>query len=76
MPALVVAVLVEEGQYVARGEPTVIVSAMKAESQLPAPIAGRVSAVKARAGAKVRPGDVLVLVEPAAADEPGGRHGR
>lgn len=69
MPAQVVAVLVAEGQAVARGEPLVVVSAMKTESQLVSPFAGRVRSVAARVGARVRPGEVLVQVEPE-----GGRH--
>lgn len=69
MPAVVLAVLVEEGQAVERGQPLVVVSAMKTESELTAPFAGTVRSVGARVGAKVRPGDVLVQVE---AD--GGRH--
>jgi biotin carboxyl carrier protein len=64
MPSVVVAVLVEVGRRVARGDPLVVVSAMKTETQLAAPIAGRVKAVNAAVGAKVRPGDVLVEVEP------------
>jgi acetyl-CoA carboxylase biotin carboxylase subunit len=68
MPAVVVAVHVEEGQAVARGDALVTVSAMKLESLLVAPVAGRVAAVVTRAGASVRPGDVLVSVEPGGPD--------
>jgi acetyl-CoA carboxylase biotin carboxylase subunit len=64
MPAVVVAVLVEAGRKVARGDPLVVVSAMKTETQLASPIAGTVKVVRAAVGAKVRPGDVLVEVEP------------
>jgi biotin carboxyl carrier protein len=71
MPATVVAVLVEEGRLVERGEPLLVLSAMKTETQLLAPAAGRVTAVKARVGAKVRPGEVLVQLQPE-----GDRHGR
>ena len=63
MPAVVVAVLVEVGRKVARGDPLVVLSAMKTETQLASPIAGRVKVVSAVVGAKVRPGDVLVEVE-------------
>jgi biotin carboxyl carrier protein len=69
MPAVVIAVLVEEGRAVARGEPLVVVSAMKTESQLVSPLAGRVRSVNTRVGARVRPGEILVQVEPE-----GGRH--
>ena len=64
MPAVVIAVLVEVGRTVSRGEPLLVVSAMKTESQLVSPLAGRVRSVSARVGARVRPGDVLVQVEP------------
>jgi acetyl-CoA carboxylase biotin carboxylase subunit len=64
MPSVVVAVLVEAGRAVSRGEPLVVVSAMKTESQLTSPLAGRVRSVSTRVGARVRPGDVLVQVEP------------
>lgn len=70
MPAVVLAVLVEPGQVVARGETLVVLTAMKTETQLAAPIAGRVKAVSARVGAKVRPGEILVEIEPE-----GGRDG-
>jgi biotin carboxyl carrier protein len=68
MPSVVVAVLVEPGRLVARGDPLVVVSAMKTETRLDAPVAGRVAAVNARVGAKVRPGEILVEIE----SEPGG----
>ncbi len=65
MPAVVVEVLVEVGQAVAKGDPAVVVSAMKMESTLVAPTDGTVAEVNAAAGDKVSPGDVLVRVEPA-----------
>ena len=65
MPAKVVAVLVEEGQAVARGEPLLVVSAMKMETQLVSPFAGRVKSLRARVGAQVRPGEILAEVEAA-----------
>jgi acetyl-CoA/propionyl-CoA carboxylase, biotin carboxylase, biotin carboxyl carrier protein len=72
MPASVVAVLVEVGQAVEKGQPAVVVSAMKMEIQLGAPCSGRVRAVSAAAGQNVRPGDVLVEIE---IEQPGGPHG-
>jgi biotin carboxyl carrier protein len=71
MPSIVVAVLVSEGQRVERGEPLVVVSAMKTESQLASPVAGYVRAVRASVGAKVRPGEILVEVETAEATDGG-----
>ncbi len=69
MPAVVVAVLVEEGRRVAQGEPLLVISAMKTESQIVSPVAGRIRSVNTRVGAAVRPGQILVQVEPE-----GGRH--
>jgi biotin carboxyl carrier protein len=71
-PAIVVAVLVEPGQAVAQGQALLVVSAMKMESQLASPFAGRVKSVNTQVGAKVRPGEILVEIE---IQPEGGRHG-
>jgi pyruvate carboxylase subunit B len=71
MPGAVVAVLVEEGRDVRRGEPLVVLSAMKTETVLVAPLAGTVRAVRTRTGARVRPGEVLVEIEPEGAGHGG-----
>ena len=63
-PAVVVALLVEVGQAVSKGQPVAVVSAMKMQSQLTAPCAGRVKAVNVRIGAKVRADEALVEIEP------------
>jgi biotin carboxyl carrier protein len=63
-PATVVAVMVEVGAEVTRGQPLVVVSAMKMEMTLTAPHDGVVRAVNAKPGAAVSPGDELVVVEP------------
>lgn len=63
-PAAVVRVLVEEGQEVTKGQGLVVVTAMKMEITLSAPFAGRVKAVNTKAGAQVKPGDILVEIEP------------
>jgi 3-methylcrotonyl-CoA carboxylase alpha subunit len=60
MPAVVVRVLVAVDAVVAKGQPLVVVSAMKMETTLLAPYAGRVVGVNTREGAKVMPGDVLI----------------
>jgi biotin carboxyl carrier protein len=64
MPAVVVRLLVAPEQRVAAGEALLVVAAMKMETTLVAPHAGRVSAVGCAVGDRVRPGDVLVRVEP------------
>lgn len=63
-PAAVVRVLVEEGQEVTKGQGLVVVTAMKMEITLSAPFAGRVKAVNTTAGSQVKPGDILVEIEP------------
>jgi len=63
MPAVVVAVLVAEGDTVEKGQPVVVLSAMKMESTLGAPRAGRVAEVSVAEGDKVHPGQVLVRIE-------------
>lgn len=62
MPAVVVKVLVAEGDEVARGDRLVVVSAMKTETALKAPRAGRVLVVRCVVGQNVRPGEELILL--------------
>jgi biotin carboxyl carrier protein len=62
-PAVVMAVLVEAGQKVTKGQPVAVVSAMKMQSQLTAPFDGTVAAVSVSVGAKVKPGDVMIQIE-------------
>jgi len=63
MPGRVVRVMVEAGQEVEAGQPAVVVEAMKMQNEMKSPKAGTVSEVRARAGATVNPGDVLVVIE-------------
>ena len=60
MPAVVVSVMVKEGDAVEKGQGVVVVSAMKMETTLYAPFAGTVTKVSVQAGDKVMPGDILV----------------
>ena len=63
MPSIVVRILVEEGDYVKRGQGLVVVSAMKMETTLVAPSEGRVKKINTFKDAKVSPGDILVEIE-------------
>jgi 3-methylcrotonyl-CoA carboxylase alpha subunit len=63
MPAVVVRILIQEGDHVKRGQGLVVVTAMKMETTLAAPWDGTVKAIKTAEGAKVAPGDILVEVE-------------
>ncbi len=60
MPGLVVRILVEPGQEVARGGGVVVLEAMKMENELKAPAAGIVGAIRVRPGEPVEKGQVLV----------------
>ncbi|HMK35503.1 MAG TPA: biotin/lipoyl-containing protein [Desulfomonilaceae bacterium] len=63
-PATVIRVLVEVGGTVTKGQPVVVVSAMKMEMTLSAPYEGRVRAVNTVPGAQVSPGEILVEIDP------------
>lgn len=63
MPAIVVRILVQEGDLVTRGQGLIVVSAMKMETTLAAPKAGKVVRVLTALNAKVAPGDSLVEIQ-------------
>lgn len=67
IPGLVVDVKVTIGQLVHKGEPVIVVEAMKMQNEMTASITGTVSAIPVAAGDSVNPGDPLVIIEP----EPG-----
>ena len=63
MPGKVVAVLVEEGQQVVKGQGLVVVEAMKMENELKAPRDGVVKDLAAAVGSAVDGGAPLCVVE-------------
>lgn len=63
MPALVVSILVQNGDRIKKGDGVIVVSAMKMETTLTAPYDGRVNRVCVSNGDKVKPGDVLIDIE-------------
>ena len=67
MPGKVAAVLVEPGALVERGQPLLVLEAMKMEHTIRAPEAGRIAAVRYAAGEQVEDGALLVEL---AAEEP------
>lgn len=63
MPGRVIAIQAREGAAVEAGEPLLTLEAMKMETVVRAPIAGKVRELCTDTGAEVRGGDLLVVVE-------------
>jgi pyruvate carboxylase len=64
MPGKVIAVGVDEGQTVEKGDIVVVLSAMKMETNVTAPFAGRIKSVAATQDMQVQGDDLLVEIEP------------
>ncbi len=62
MPGLVVAVPVEEGQQVEKGQVLVILESMKMQNELKSPRAGKVERIKVKAGESVEQKQTLLSV--------------
>jgi 3-methylcrotonyl-CoA carboxylase alpha subunit len=69
MPGRVTRLLVEPGAKVRRGEPLVVIEAMKMEHTVTAPTAGVVTAVRFAAGDMVEEGAELIALAPAGDNE-------
>ncbi|WP_263145642.1 sodium-extruding oxaloacetate decarboxylase subunit alpha [Pseudomonas sp. RIT-PI-AD] len=63
MPGNIVDLLVKEGDSVNAGQAVLITEAMKMETEVQAPIAGKVKAVHVAKGDRVNPGEVLIEIE-------------
>jgi 3-methylcrotonyl-CoA carboxylase alpha subunit len=63
MPGRIVAVQVQQGQQVTRGQALVVLEAMKMEQTLQAPFAGTVRELGVQVGAQVSEGKVLLVIE-------------
>jgi 3-methylcrotonyl-CoA carboxylase alpha subunit len=64
MHGKLLAVLVEPGAAVNKGQRVAVVEAMKMEHSLTAPIAGRVSEIAATAGSQIAEGAKIMVIEP------------
>jgi biotin carboxyl carrier protein len=62
MPGKVVNVLVNEGDEVIKGQPMIIISAMKMESEFKAGKDGLVKEIKVNAGETVNGGQILIVI--------------
>jgi biotin carboxyl carrier protein len=63
MPGKIIDVLVREGSTVLRGEPVVILEAMKMQNEIQSPVNGRVIKVSAKANDNVMKDDVMVEIK-------------
>lgn len=63
MPGLVVAVPVEEGQEIEKGEDLIILESMKMQNELKAPRAGKVSRIRVASGDSVQQNAVLLVLD-------------
>jgi biotin carboxyl carrier protein len=63
MPGKVVKVLVKEGEEVTEGQTTVIISAMKMESEYKAPMDGKIKKVSVKDGDTIEGNQVLIELE-------------
>ena len=64
MPGSIVEVLVKEGDEIEAGQPVLITEAMKMETEVQAPVSGKVTAVYVEKGDAVNPDEVLVEIKP------------
>lgn len=62
MPSTVVAVLVKEGDDVTAGQPLLVSEAMKMETEVQAPIAGKIQKIYVKKGDSVHPDETLIEI--------------
>jgi pyruvate carboxylase subunit B len=63
MPGVIVEVLVKVGDQVKAGDPVLVTEAMKMETEVQAPIAGKVAQVHVKKGDSVNPDEALIEIE-------------
>ena len=63
MPGKVVAILVEVGAAVERGQGLLVIEAMKMENEIAAPRAGTIRELRVVPGQAVEPGEILAIVD-------------
>ncbi len=62
MPGVVIDILVEEGQAVARGDAVAVLEAMKMQHRIPAPVGGLVARIATANGDRLGSGDLMVEI--------------
>jgi len=63
MPGLVIKMLVKEGDAIQKGEPVLVLEAMKMENLLQAESSGIIQSIRCKEGDSVNKGDLLVSIE-------------
>lgn len=63
MPGIITSILVKEGQEVKKGDPVLIIEAMKMENNIPAPDSGKVKEIQVAEGQEVEKGSLLISIE-------------
>ncbi|MDX2076833.1 MAG: biotin/lipoyl-containing protein [bacterium] len=64
MPGLIVAVTVEIGQPVTKGQTVVILESMKMQNELKAPVDGLIQSISVQKGQSVEKGAALIIIAP------------
>ena len=64
MPGKVVSLRVKEGEQVKKGDPVIVLSAMKMETNVSAPIDGTVQSISVSQGMHVDAADLLLTIVP------------
>ncbi len=64
MPGTIIDVLVKEGDTVAAGDPLLVTEAMKMETEIQAPVGGKVTGVFVKKGDRVNPDETLIKIVP------------
>src|SRR5690554_6787750 len=63
MPGNVVEVLVTEGQQVSAGDAVLVIEAMKMETEIKAPVGGKVAAILVKKGDRITPAETLIDIQ-------------
>jgi biotin carboxyl carrier protein len=63
MPGTVVALKVSKGQQIKKGDPIMVIEAMKMENEISSDNSGTVVEIYVTKGAQVKTGDPLILIE-------------
>jgi biotin carboxyl carrier protein len=63
MPGKIIDVLVREGSNVLRGEPVVILEAMKMQNEIQSPVNGKIISVHVKANTTVMKDDILAEIK-------------